>query len=592
MALTKVTYSMIEGASVNVLDYGATGDGITDDTAAIQAAIDYVASLENGGSVVIPYTDAYYSVARLDAKTNVTVVVPNRATRIVCENGTGSWESLACWSFGGYTFEFSTLPSYSINNISIGDKTVTFTTSAQSSNFVAGDIIWIETVANYTVSTYSVPVFYQMNVVTNSSAGVVTLSYPIQGTYSSCRVRRLNRTGQTASGGEMQLDAIRNFKLIGGTWENAHYEGPFGVAGGIIDSEISPDEVVAGFGCLYGNGFAHTTSNVKTSKVTKTPIALAFSHNNTVNNDSISVELTSAVTRLIEISESARDNKITVNTLTADSSVPTIVDIVASRRNEVLVNSVICPAVSEAVVRIWAPAYPVYTEYAQTTDNIVKVNNVHCASIVWPVEYLASASPYTYCVNNQVTVNLNAAYNSSTPGQTPSYQAERNITNVKSLSYWLAKQNEFYRVGEGVSNASPFSQTFPFYANTLKVGDELRIALRGIATGATGTKTITITFGGNTVYTVTIPINSKPFDIQSTIYIYANTVVVGNTGALIDTSSSATDFGVTGLNFTTTQYDLVVSATCSAAGGDILNLREVSMEFYRPYSNDLYLYGR
>ncbi len=40
MSLTKVSYSMIQGAVFNVLDYGAVGDGTTDDTDAIQAAID------------------------------------------------------------------------------------------------------------------------------------------------------------------------------------------------------------------------------------------------------------------------------------------------------------------------------------------------------------------------------------------------------------------------------------------------------------------------------------------------------------------------------------------------------------------------
>jgi hypothetical protein len=48
MSLTKVSYSMIRGAVANVLDFGATGDGSTDDTAAIQAAIDHIDNLGNG----------------------------------------------------------------------------------------------------------------------------------------------------------------------------------------------------------------------------------------------------------------------------------------------------------------------------------------------------------------------------------------------------------------------------------------------------------------------------------------------------------------------------------------------------------------
>lgn len=52
MGLTKVSYAMINGAPVNVLDYGATGNGATDDTTALQDA--FAAVPATGGAVYLP----------------------------------------------------------------------------------------------------------------------------------------------------------------------------------------------------------------------------------------------------------------------------------------------------------------------------------------------------------------------------------------------------------------------------------------------------------------------------------------------------------------------------------------------------------
>lgn len=52
MSLTKVSYSMIQGIELNVLDFGAVGDGVADDTAAFTAA--HNALPVTGGAVYVP----------------------------------------------------------------------------------------------------------------------------------------------------------------------------------------------------------------------------------------------------------------------------------------------------------------------------------------------------------------------------------------------------------------------------------------------------------------------------------------------------------------------------------------------------------
>lgn len=73
MSLTKVTYSMINTQAVSPLDYGAAGDGTTDDTTAIQAAIDAAAGF-GARTLVDLCGHSYKTTDELFIKTNTVLV--------------------------------------------------------------------------------------------------------------------------------------------------------------------------------------------------------------------------------------------------------------------------------------------------------------------------------------------------------------------------------------------------------------------------------------------------------------------------------------------------------------------------------------
>jgi hypothetical protein len=96
MSLTKATYSMINGAPANVLDYGAVGDGTTDDTAAIQAA------LNASKHVIVP--------AGLTPLISSTITVPSQ-TQLEFLGGTGN---LAAAMPASYFIKKSTMTTVGI----------------------------------------------------------------------------------------------------------------------------------------------------------------------------------------------------------------------------------------------------------------------------------------------------------------------------------------------------------------------------------------------------------------------------------------------------------------------------------------------
>jgi hypothetical protein len=99
MALTKINNSMMNSAPVSVLDYGAVGNGVTDDTAAFNLAI------ATGRKVIVPYMPLGYVVNDITAVTNMVVEgeksgVSAGPALIVTTNNSGAFTAATqCFQF-------------------------------------------------------------------------------------------------------------------------------------------------------------------------------------------------------------------------------------------------------------------------------------------------------------------------------------------------------------------------------------------------------------------------------------------------------------------------------------------------------------
>lgn len=113
MSLTKATYSMITGAPVNVLDQGAIGDGLADDTQAIQNAIDLC---QNGGTIYFPpgtykvtseftLSPAYTGIVFLGAGMGATTITADYTGNVFNFTSTNN----VSLEYGGFVFRNMTI---------------------------------------------------------------------------------------------------------------------------------------------------------------------------------------------------------------------------------------------------------------------------------------------------------------------------------------------------------------------------------------------------------------------------------------------------------------------------------------------------
>jgi hypothetical protein len=206
MSLTKVSYSMITGAPVNVLDYGATGDGVTDDTNAILAAI--AAMPVNGAALFFPartyiVNSDNFNGLKIDGKSNF--VVEGYGATIKVKAGAsvvGGYEVMSFFNCSNGAINGLTIDGNRANRTIPGETSAHLLTICTScSQITVNDVIAVNSPADgFLITTFSF---------------TVAATYPTDITLVNCVADNAYRNG-LSSIGSLRLT------LRGGEYKNTN----------------------------------------------------------------------------------------------------------------------------------------------------------------------------------------------------------------------------------------------------------------------------------------------------------------------------------------------------------------------------------
>src|SRR5678815_1546128 len=268
---------------VNVKDFGAKGDGLTDDWKAIQAAEDYVYA-KGGGVVYVPagvymVSEPFYhrSFVTLRGEGDATVIRNNRGKK-----GTGDGQF--CIHIGNFSpSNFSQCEHYKVNDIPAGSNVISFKKVSDAAVFAPGQAVLIDTDDGF-ISTDNkfkpYQAFINRIVSVDTINGIMTLEDPVSTDVHRAKVGSTikfvagthNDTNKVYICQNPVIKDIRFESL--GDWTMR-----FGVYKGVFDNiSLKTTDV------LCGNGFSHCRfRNIRAEYCQKIIEMAMYSHDTYVN---------------------------------------------------------------------------------------------------------------------------------------------------------------------------------------------------------------------------------------------------------------------------------------------------------------------
>lgn len=194
---------------VNVKDFGAVGDGTTDDTAAIQAVFDYARD-NNGAEIYFPagvyrveapvrpgapngyFTNSNVKWALNLNASNVRIYGDGADSVIKCHSTNhpsgirlmlcrGSWK--AGWNESLQTNRISKRPTYDMADASLGEMSVTLDDAGDASNFAVGDYVYLRCGQMTSVPNNNEP-SAEINKIRAIDGAEITLYWPLSKDYA------------------------------------------------------------------------------------------------------------------------------------------------------------------------------------------------------------------------------------------------------------------------------------------------------------------------------------------------------------------------------------------------------------------------